>query len=313
MAVPDPEAGCDQRASSSSPAPRLTPQRIDALIRLLADEDPAIHGVVSKHLGEALDVTRPYLVQRSRADRDPRVRAAAESFLRQLALEERLGDFEHFARSRPRRDDLRECRDGLNDELDLETGAFLIAATESPDLDIPRYRRRLDKWSRVLSARLPAKPAPATVAAKLVHLLYCDLGLRGNREAYYDPANSFLDRVLDRRRGIPISLAVVAILVARRIGFELEGVGLPGHFLVRYRDGRRTVYLDPFDVGRVWTLEDCMAHLHNQGYGLREGHLDPFSSRKTLIRMLGNLLGIFRQREDEAREARVTLMLEALQ
>jgi regulator of sirC expression with transglutaminase-like and TPR domain len=145
-------------------------------------------------------------------------------------------------------------------------------------------------------------------------LLFRELGLKGNRENYYDPDNSYLPRVLDRKLGIPISLSVITMLVARRVGFELEGIGLPGHFLVRYRSGRTETYIDSFNGGRIWTREDCLHYLQGQGggHGVREEHLRTYTTREILIRMLANLLHIYRGREEVEKAKRVSEMIHVL-
>ena len=143
-------------------------------------------------------------------------------------------------------------------------------------------------------------------------LLFKELGYRGNRKDYYDPKNSYLNMVIERKLGIPISLSAVCVCLARRLGQKVEGVGMPGHFLLRYRSGRHSVFLDPFDQGRRWTHQDCVAHLESEGYGFREEYLRAVTDREVLARMLANLLQIYHARQDAARTDRVTRMLSAI-
>ncbi len=295
-------AGGSVASSTAAPAPELTPRRIDALIRLLGDDSMTVHGAARGHLIASIDITRPYLERRSKDNSNPDVRDEARRLLHDIARDQRLEDWARFV-----------AGGRGTAELDLERGAFLIASVEYPDLDADRYCSILDDCGRILAGRLSRSPRPETLVAKLSHLLFREMKLHGNREEYDDPENSYLNRVLDRRLGIPISLSVIAMLVARRVRFELEGVGMPGHFLLRYRSGGREYYLDPFNGGRAWSLEDCVQYLRNQGHDLREEYLRAYTTREILIRMLANLLGIFRQRGDEERVQRVSAMLEALQ
>lgn len=289
--------GPPRDVAGSSP-PELTPAKVDALIRLLADDDPRIQRVARDHLKVSIDLARPLLEERCRGTADPRVQVEARRFLLDVLREEKLAEWVSLSQA--------------GEQPDLERGAFLIAEIEYPDLCRARYLKMLDDYATVLEGRISFSRDPDSMAAKLNHLLFRERGLQGNRENYFDPDNSYLPRVLERRLGIPISLSVVAMLVSRRVGFELEGVGMPGHFLLRYRKGRSEVFLDAFNGGRIWTLEDCLHYLRAEGYGFREEHVRTYGAREILTRMLANLLHIYRSREDETRENRITAMLEAL-
>jgi len=168
-------------------------------------------------------------------------------------------------------------------EIDLGAAALAIAATEYPELDIGHYLARLDE----LAAGLPA------TADAVVTRLFHELGLRGNEADYYDARNSFLSDVLDRRLGIPITLSVVFLEVARRVGLGAAGVGFPGHFLVRVGE----VVLDPFHRGVRRTLD--------------RPH-PPVGNRYILNRMLENLRTIYRRRRDAAREERIAALVAVL-
>jgi len=206
-------------------------------------------------------------------------------------------------------------------ELDLPRVALLLAEPEYPGLDVSVYLDRLDELGALCRARLHdprsreggASGIPPRVA-HLLHLLYDELGFRGNSGDYYDPRNSFLNEVLDRRVGIPITLALVAVEVARRAGIVAHGVGFPGHFLVRFDDGDRRVLVDPFD-GRVLD-EPALAELAERHTGRLQApnsrSLEPASKANTIIRMLNNLRGIYAAREDRARLRGILERLEVL-
>ncbi len=164
----------------------------------------------------------------------------------------------------------------------LDEAALLIAAHANPDLDVEAYRRRLDDMASACT--------PRTLDG-LLHAVYDVEGFRGNTEDYYDPRNSYLDQVLDRRLGIPISLAVVVMEVGRRLGLPLVGIGMPGHFLVRL-EADPPALIDPFDAGKRLTLADCEARFNAaQGDDARfdPSLLVPVGRRAILARMLGNL------------------------
>lgn len=176
-------------------------------------------------------------------------------------------------------------------EVPLARAALLISAAAHPTLDVGAQLRRLD----AIAARV-AGPGVEGVC----DLLFGDLSLRGDRRTYDDPDNSYLDRVLDRRCGIPISLSVLLIEIAGRCGVRLEGVGLPGHFLVRdpTEPGR---LIDAYGGGRRLGRRECERLVH-QATGvpvaLTDAMLAPVGTRLTLARMLANLDRSFEQRGD---------------
>lgn len=196
-------------------------------------------------------------------------------------------------------------------EIDLAEAALVIAQEEYPDLDIAAYQRLLEQLGdgarrQVGAVAIGARGGlgPRGVVGVLNRYLYEECGFRGNREAYYDPRNSFLNEVLDRRTGIPITLALVYIEVGRRVGLPLVGIGFPGHFLVRCDAPGERLLIDPFDAGRLLTEADCAAmlsRLHGRPVPLARHHLAPIGPRPFLVRMLANLKGIYLEREDHAR------------
>ncbi|MFQ3627784.1 MAG: transglutaminase-like domain-containing protein, partial [Cyanobacteriota bacterium] len=149
--------------------------------------------------------------------------------------------------------------------------------------------------------RLPPERYPLRVVQTLNRYLYEDLGYRGNTARYYDPRNSYLNDVIERRQGIPITLSLVYLEVANRIGLPMVGVGMPGHFLIRPTVADMDLYIDPFHQGTVMFAEDCQERL-SQVYGqpveLRPEFLQPVSHRQFLARMLANLKMIYWNQQD---------------
>lgn len=178
------------------------------------------------------------------------------------------------------------------EQLDLGRAALLIAEEEYPDLDIDGYVQRLDDLGQQARERLHANLPPRDAVEVLSRLLAQDQGFRGNQDEYYDPRNSFLNDVLDRRSGIPITLSAIYIEVGRRAGLEVRGVGFPAHFLARYRD----VIFDPFNDGRILTEDDCRTRLAQMTGGsmdFQPRFLEATPTRQILARMLNNLKQIY--------------------
>jgi regulator of sirC expression with transglutaminase-like and TPR domain len=184
-------------------------------------------------------------------------------------------------------------------EIDLALGALVIAGHGRAALDEDALLGRLDAHAELVRLRLDAGDPPAVEAARLHDVLYRELGFRGPTAAEFsDPDNSLLDRVLDRRIGLPISLAVVEIEVARRFGLTLTGIGLPGHFIVGVPAG---ALYDPADGGRSLTPDDCQALIRRSigdGVLLNAGMLRPTGARQILARILRNLRAAHLARRD---------------
>ena len=182
-----------------------------------------------------------------------------------------------------------------DDEIDLTRAALMIARTEHPNLDIDRYAARIDELAGRVEALISDLQPQRTIAA-LNRVLFDDLGMRGNREDYYDPRNSFLNHVLDRKLGIPITLSIVYMEVARRVGFSLAGVGMPGHFLLKHYGTEGEILIDCFNRGDILSRQDCQSRLNEIYSGqmaLRPEFLHPISPRQILMRMLNNLKTVY--------------------
>jgi regulator of sirC expression with transglutaminase-like and TPR domain len=189
--------------------------------------------------------------------------------------------------------------DRPDDQIDLARAALLIAAAEHPGLDVDAHLGRL--------AALAEEAGPARRAAdalgrlhRLREHLFEELGFAGDRDNYFDPRNSHLNEVLDRRLGIPITLSLVLIEVGRRLDLEMEGIGLPGHFITGARIAGEQVLLDPFNRGALLTTESCrdlVGRALGRTVRLTPEHFAPVGNRQFLARMLANLKGVYWRRE----------------
>lgn len=207
--------------------------------------------------------------------------------------------------------EFRDYARSSDDRLDLLTGALLIARDAHPGLDFDAQRARLDELAEPLRHR-GLRGLPPTVQARLLSdYLYVVRGFHGANADYYDPRHSFLNEVLDRKTGIPITLAVVYIEVARRLGVEALGVGFPGHFLVRLAATagdpsaqlNEPVIVDPFHNGRLLDAAALSQLLRraNVRAPLSSEMLEPARTRHIVARMLMNLRGIYTARGDGPR------------
>lgn len=186
---------------------------------------------------------------------------------------------------------------GDDEHVRLDEAALMIARVEYPKLDSARSLSALDHLAGRVKSRLPHVAEISDAIIALNEVLFDEEGFHGNREDYYDPRNSFLNDVLERKTGIPITLAVVYMEVARRTGFPLFGVGMPGHFLLKHYDADgREIFIDAFNAGRIMTAEDCQQRLNEIYAGqvsLQPHFLMSVTRRQILTRMLNNLRGIY--------------------
>jgi regulator of sirC expression with transglutaminase-like and TPR domain len=192
----------------------------------------------------------------------------------------------------------------LDDEaIDLPRAALTYARHVYPKLDVERYASKIDDLAAEVRREAAGDPSEDARISALHRTLFVEHAFRGNCEDFYDPGNSFLNEVLDRRTGIPITLSCLYVEVARRVGLAMQGVGLPGHFIVRHESGGRTLFRDPFNAGRLLSREACIhkvREIHGPHAEFRECFLDPWPTKQILARMLGNLKGIYLRGRDFA-------------
>jgi len=187
------------------------------------------------------------------------------------------------------------------DLFPLDRAALAIPLEDYPTVDIDACLRELDRLAASADMLAGNNRDPLNLLECLNEVIFVQEGLRGNTEDYYDPRNSFLNEVLDRKLGIPISLSIIYMEVARRISLPILGVGLPGHFIVKYEGQNRRVLVDPFNQGRFLTEDQCQ-ELLDRVYGgsvtVQPSFLQPMEKKAIISRMLFNLKGIYYQKED---------------
>ena len=256
----------------------LTEREIRALIHLLGDDDIKTAQIARKTLLESRHDAQPFL-EEARDSLDPHVRTRVYSILERLRLDELGSRFEEFS-SMP------------SAWLDLEEGAFLIAESGYPNINRAHYREMLDNIAGDFKTLWDERGL--TRGRELIEALndyfFNELGFTGNHTTYYEPDNSYLNQVLDRRIGIPISLSMVYLLIARRLRIPVIGISMPGHFLLQYND---SLFIDAFQNGQLLNRGECVQYLMNNGFGFHPAYLSPTPTRFMLVRMLTNLIQIY--------------------
>jgi regulator of sirC expression with transglutaminase-like and TPR domain len=272
---------------------------IHALLRLLSDPNEQVARTIQDQLARLGPNVLPFLEQAGSDDAmlQPRV-AYIKAEIRFGQLKD---EFQQFVAKSARQED-------------WEHGTFLIAKLAYPDLNIPHYVECLDNLAEEFRSKwLAAEPASGKAATLLSNFLFKDKGFSGNREEYYEPDNSYLNRVIDTRQGIPISLSALYVFVGKRLGLPLAGVGMPGHFLVKVEGETPAQFIDCFNGGTILREQDCEQFITASGLAYDKQLLEKSSTPTMLARMLRNLLSIYEQESEEPMARRVRAFLELLE
>lgn len=271
--------------------------QIRALIRLLADEDQRIVKTITDKLIEFGNSAVPLL---------------QEAEIEQPEMADRIVGILEEIRGGRLEDELQHLATQPEEQIDLEAGTFLIARYAYPNLDVSCYAQQLDEMAREIRERIGSRVSGEETVKALNRYLFAEQGFRGNTKNYYEVENSYLNRVIDRRTGIPISLSAVYLLIGQRLGLPVYGIGMPGHFLVKYDSERYKIFVDCFNGGALLTEKNCVRFLTEAGYGFEDKYLQRSFPRAILSRMLKNLLAIYSKLDEPQKKMRFTRFIEIL-
>lgn len=262
---------------------QLSPSRVEALYKLLDDESPAVERAVGGEL-KRLGPEGARLLKRIAREATQPQAARALYFLRQLGIQDGAQDFRDFI---------------SGSAYELETGMLLLERVAYPETEAGTLLSFLDRLGKRCRELLVHPVAPLEHCRTINRVLLHEEGFRGNVEQFFDPDNSFLGKVIDRRRGIPISLSIIYILVARRCGLELEPVGAPGRFLVGCFSDPEPFFIDPFERGLVRTAREVRENLlGGMDHPGEIDYLAPCTTRDVLLRCCRNLVHAYAHEKD---------------
>lgn len=252
----------------------------DAIIHLLDDDDAETVALVKRKLVEGGSGAIGHLEELLTHQVGERVERHVRAVMASIRFEHGSAEFGQL------------CANFEHDG-DIEAASWLLARTLLPATDLAPFQEQLDIWGARAAAPLARARSTTTRVEVLAELLGDKVGLRGNTEDYYRLENSLLPTVIHSRRGLPISLSLIYMLVGRRAGLSVEGVGLPGYFIARHED----VLFDPFAGGRILTVADCATLLERQNLRLVPEHLRTCAARPLLVRVLTNLRHVVREND----------------
>ena len=187
-----------------------------------------------------------------------------------------------------------------NNSEDLEEGVFYIASFGNPLLNSEHFLNQLNSWAQTLENNLKKvklNDDPTSVINEINHFLFMELKFKGNKENYYDPENSFIDRVIERKIGNPISLSVIYLLIAQKLGLPFQGVNMPAHFLVQHTDNLESIFIDPYNQGEIITKSDCQERIKSLKLVWQDDYLSSPNNKQIIARMLQNLINIYHNEE----------------
>lgn len=266
-------------ATSANPPAALTEGQRAALLTLLTDEDPAIYQVIRAKIIEQGQPAREWL-RAHMLSSDPVLRRRAQEIVDYFERGAADNRFLAFCLSR-------------GEDLDLEQAIWLLCQTQYPNINPLAYSALFDSYAADLRARIDFGAPLDRIIGTINYYLFHELGFAGNEKDYSDPDNSYLNRVIDRRTGNPVSLCVVYLAVARRLRLPITGIGMPGHFICRLQTPRGEVYIDAFRKGKLMTKGDCIKFLINSGHDFHDGFLASVTPRRILVRICSNLHHIY--------------------
>ena len=273
--------------------------QISFLIKLLTDRDEFVRNRVQEQLIDLGEDALPFLEIAVRGgDDDLRIQANA---LIQSILPQKLAEkFRQLAQK------------GLGQDIDLETGMMLIMEFGYPNSDPEEFRQKLDELAQNFADILNTEAEPPEIVAAFTHFLFQQKGFKGNKDDYQNPDNSFLNKVLDNQTGLPITLSAICVLLAKRLHLPIVGVGMPGHYIVKYSLPIEPIYFDPFHQGRLLTKKECIQIVEQFGHSFEEHFLSQATQRETLIRMLNNLIQVYKKSNETKKAETLTKYIKIL-
>ncbi len=259
---------------------------IKSLISLMDDEDETVYSTVREKLlsydSDALDFIPEPKNQSG-------IAARRFSEIRELILRSSI------------KEELRSLRKSDGSDIDLEQGVFLIAKYRYHDLDPNPYIEQLNGYASELKEKLSSISDETEIFRRVVTFFSEEKGFIGNKDDYYNDDNHYINRVLEKKIGIPITISTIYLLVGKRINLPMNGIGLPGHFVMRFSFGGTHIYFDPFNGGKILSRNDCDRVVKNLGYTFTEEYLKPVTNRQILERMLRNIILMLERRDEKER------------
>ena len=252
-------------------------KEIESLIYLLDDPDPEVQTGVQKRFKEIGEHAVPLLDQyRSETIRNSEKESISE-IIYQITFNNVLDEFSDI------------LEQGVSNRRQLEYALLTLSKFGNPTLRIQEYQKKLDKLSSQIGSEIAYTPSVTEKMQILLQYVFRELRFRGDSSDYHHPDNAYLDRVIDRRKGLPIMLSTVVMFLGRRLNLPFYGVNMPIHFMLMYKTHNQDILIDPFDGGTIVTYNQCCYFLKKNGIEPRPEHLEKADESDILVRCIRNL------------------------
>jgi regulator of sirC expression with transglutaminase-like and TPR domain len=276
-----------------------TPNEIASLIYLLEDPDPDVRREVEDRFRQLGDRAVPILdEQRSLSDSKEEI-AAIEAVLANLTFDGLFSDY------------MDQLDRGLDDIEQLEALLLVLARIGNPTLNSSEYRKKLDRIAVDIAGQIFSEPSESRRLRIFLHYMFRELRFSGDHQRYHHPDNGLLDRVIDRRKGLPLMLSLVALFLGNRLRLPFFGINMPIHFMLLYKGEHEQKLIDPFDGGRVITYDQCQHFLKQNGITPRAHHFEIATPVEILTRSIRNLIHSYSMLEDEVKVQQLRVLLKS--
>lgn len=264
-----------------------TKSEIESLVYLLDDPDPYVKQRVKTRLFELGEQAVPLLDEQKSQTKDEDERELINEIIQWITYGSLEKDFIDI------------LENGITDVEQLEKAVFILARFENPTLREGEYKRKLDRFASMIEDDLRYQLDDSKKMHILLDFVFDELNFSGSTADYYHPDNSYFHRVIDRRQGLPISLGLIVLFLARRLELPFYGVNMPIHFMLKYKGEKDEMLIDPFDRGKVVSYNQCYFFLKQNGIEPKSEHFETAKEGEILARCIRNLIQSFSRRDKE--------------
>lgn len=255
-----------------------TKTEIESLVYLLDDPDPFVKTEVKNRLFELGEKAVPLLDQQKNETKNDSEKELINEIIQYITY----GNLE---------EDFMDVLDGgIANLKQLEKAVFILSRFDNPTLREGEYMRKLDRFADMISGKIQYQPDESRQIHILMDFVFEELNFTGSTVDYYNPDNCYLNRVIDRRQGLPISLALIVLFLGRRLDMPFYGINMPIHFMLKYKGDKEEVLIDPFDSGKVVSYNQCYFFLKQNGVEPKSKHFEIANEVEILARCIRNLI-----------------------
>ncbi|NIV13381.1 MAG: hypothetical protein GWN62_19485 [Aliifodinibius sp.] len=258
---------------------------IESLVYLLDDPDPYVKSQVRSRLFELGETAVPLLDQQKSETTDAESRELINEIIQHITFGSVEQDF------------MDVLEGGLSSMKQLESAVFILSRFDNPTLREREYKKKLDRFADIIADDVRYSLSETQKMHKVLNFVFEELEFSGSTNDYYNPHNSYMNRVIDRREGLPISLALIVLFIARRLDLPFYGINMPIHFMMKYKTANEEILIDPFDHGKVVTYDQCYYFLKQNGVEPRTAHFQNSSEEDILARCIRNLIKSYEKRD----------------